>query len=83
MTSPRPAQRILENDFLSMRCLILDLAAALDRVDRGKDRASIETHQQLELLRGGLAILQADGPGRAEKVQMLFSDSYRPGWNEG
>jgi hypothetical protein len=77
----RAAQEILEQDFLTVRCLILDLAAALDRIDRGENSSQVQNHEQLKLLQGGLDILQEPGPGRAEKVQLHFSDQYQEGWN--
>jgi len=81
MSASRTAQRILEQDYLSIRCLILDLASALDRIDRGAARGEIEQHPQLELLRSSLTILQSEEPNRAERVQLHFSDQYQPGWN--
>lgn len=81
MVTARSAQDILEQDFLAMRCLILDLAAALDRIDRAEGAGSIDKHEQMQLLQGGLDLLKQDGPGRAEKVQLHFSDKYKEGWN--
>lgn len=78
----RAAQKILEQDFLTVRCLILDLAAALDRIDRGENSSQVQNHEQLKLLKGGLDILQESGPGRAEKVQLHFSDKYQESWNQ-
>jgi hypothetical protein len=78
----RAAQDILEQDFLTVRCLILDLASALDRIERGENSSQLKSHEQLKLIRGGLDILQENGPGRAEKVQLHFSDKYQEGWNK-
>ncbi len=82
MVAARTAKEILERDFLAMRCLILDLAAALDRIDRADGSDSVDRHEQMQLLQGGLDILQQEGPGRAEKVQLHFSDQYQAGWNK-
>lgn len=82
MSATRSAKGILDSDFLTIRCQILNLASALDRIDRGEDRNSIDDDPQLKLLRDGLALLQQPGPGRAEKVQLHFSDQYVPGWNQ-
>jgi len=81
MTATRSAQEILEQDFLDIRCLILDLAAALDRIERGEGAETVAHHEQMKLLQGGLDILKVDGPERAEKVQLHFSDQYEEGWN--
>lgn len=82
MVAARSAQDILEQDFLDIRCLILDLAAALDRIDRAEGADAVGKHEQMQLLQGGLDLLQQDGPGRAEKVQLHFSDKYVEGWNQ-
>jgi len=81
MAVTRSAQQILEQDFLSMRCLILDLAAALDRIDRAEGASEIEKTEQMKLLQGGIDLLNTAGPGRAAKVQLHFSDQYEAGWN--
>ena len=81
MAAQRPARQILENDFLTVRCMILDLAAALDRIDRGDGREQIADDAQLQLLQQGVKLLDQAGPGRAEQLQLLFSDEYVPGWN--
>jgi len=81
MVAARSAQDILEQDFLEIRCLILNLAAALDRIDRAEGADVIGKHEQMQLLQGGLDVLQQAGPGRAEKMQLLFSDQYKEGWN--
>lgn len=81
MVAARTARNILEQDFLEIRCLILNLAAALDRIDRAEGADAIGNHEQMQLLQGGLDLLQQEGPGRAEKVQLHFSDKYQEGWN--
>jgi len=82
MTATRTAQDILEQDFLNIRCLILDLAASLDRIDRAEGSDSVANHEQMKLLQGGIDLLKADGPGRAAQVQLHFSDQYEEGWNK-
>ncbi|MDG2390349.1 MAG: hypothetical protein P8M30_13645 [Planctomycetaceae bacterium] len=82
MPTTRSAQEILEQDFLNMRCLILDLAAALDRIDRAEGSETIEIHEQMALLQGGIDLLKQQGAGRAAQVQLHFSDHYQDGWNE-
>lgn len=82
MAQTRDAEEILAQEFFKTRCLILDLAAALDRIDRAEGGDSLGEDPQMELLRGGLELLRQAGPGRAEKVQLHFSDEYQPGWNQ-
>ena len=42
---PLPAPKALDAFFLEARCKILDLAAILDRIDRGPDAAAIRWEQ--------------------------------------
>jgi len=67
--------------FLAIRSLLVELAAALDRTERhasGGPR-SLVADPRWRLLVAAVERL-ADGPGRAESLQMLFSDSYEPTW---
>jgi two-component sensor histidine kinase len=80
MSRTRSASDVLERDFLDTRSRILDLAAALDRLDRSADRPEIEADPRLERLQTALELLRKPGPGRAEAVQLLFSDPYEDGW---
>lgn len=68
---------MLDREFLNIRCRLLDLAAALDRVERAD--GSGESSQR-QLIREALALLVGDGVDRAERVQMLFSLPYDPDW---
>jgi hypothetical protein len=74
---PAPA---LEQEFLPLRAKLLEIGAALDRLDRGgllgereprvvKIRAAIET------------LLRSDGD-RAEQIQLVFSRTYEEDWRE-
>jgi hypothetical protein len=75
--TPLPAAKALDLFFLDARARVLDLAAILDRIDRG---AGPREDPRLAKLRQAVALLQAGGPGRAEKVQQLFSLDYDPNW---
>jgi hypothetical protein len=57
---------------------MLDLAAILDRIDRGGHLSDSRLEQFAQALR----ILQEKGPGRAEKVQHLFSLKYDANWEK-
>jgi hypothetical protein len=80
MSRARSASDVLERDFLEIRSKILDLAAALDRLDRSAGRPEIEADSRLERIRTALELLRTTDPGRAEAVQLLFSDPYEEGW---
>jgi len=88
--SRQTAAQVLDRHFLEIRCKILDLAAALDRIDRaagaaespaGNGRSAFHD-PRLEQLRQGVELLLAREPGRAERVQMLFSDPYDSDWRQ-
>lgn len=77
--APLPAQRALDAYFPEARSKILDLAAILDRLDRGEDAADLDDPRVLKL-RAALDLLLKSGTGRAEAVQKLFSLPYDPMW---
>ena len=74
------AEEILEREFLGIRAKLLEVAAALDRLERAE--GSVTSDPRMQLLNTALK-LNADanhGPSRAEKMQMLFSERYDPDW---
>ena len=76
--TPMPAGRVLDMFFLEARSKLLDLAATLDRLDRGDGSAAADS--RLEKVRQALLTLLENGPGRAERVQRIFSLDYDPDW---
>ncbi|MCA9076076.1 MAG: hypothetical protein KDA93_13695 [Planctomycetaceae bacterium] len=78
----KTADAILDRHFLELRCEILNLAAALDRIERSVGFDGVRDDGRVELLRQGIDILRTGGTDRAERVQMLFSDEYQAGWNQ-
>lgn len=71
-------QEVLNREFLETRWLILQLAAALDRLDRAG--APREGDARIEQLRKALNVLNDDEGERAERVQLIFSREYDPNW---
>lgn len=69
----------LDAYYLEARSKILDLAAILDRIDRG---GAVSDDSRLKLIEQALTVLQNPGPGRAEKIQQVFSLSYDPTWEK-
>ena len=82
MSTHTTAAAVLERHFLELRCTLLDMAAAFDRMERAGDFAAIASDPRLEKLREGLKILQSSGNDRAERIQLLFSDPYVAGWKQ-
>jgi hypothetical protein len=78
MPIPLEAPEVLDREFLTIRCKLIDLAAALDRIDRAKGSAANDP--RLGQIGESLKVLSGEGPGRAEKLQMLFSLPYQPDW---
>ena len=76
--APLPAAKALESYFLEARSKLLDLAAILDRIDRGCPI----NDPRLEQFTQALRVLQEKGPGRAEKIQHIFSLKYDANWEK-
>jgi hypothetical protein len=65
------AAEVLDREFLGIRCRLIELAAALDRVDRSGGVAAADP--RIRAVRRSLEIVGDDAPSRAERVQMVFS----------
>jgi hypothetical protein len=78
--TPLPAEKALDQYFLEARCKLLDLAAIVDRIQRGTEDLEIPNDLRLARIRQALAILGADEGDRAEQVQKIFSLEYDPAW---
>jgi hypothetical protein len=78
--TPLPAGKALDAFFLEARCKILDLAAILDRIERGKDAAGLTGDQRLRRIAEAVELLRCSGSDRAERVQQVFSLDYDPEW---
>ena len=72
------AKAALDAAFFEARSKLLDLAAILDRIDRGD--GDIASDARLALLREGTEALLGDEPGRAERIQQIFSLPYDAKW---
>ncbi len=78
MSLPTTATAVLDREFLTIRAKLIEIAAALDRVDRGE--GSVADDARLGQIRRSLEILASSHPNRAERVQMLFSLPYDEQW---
>ncbi len=80
------ATDILDCEFLVIRGKLLEVAAALDRIDRGT--GSTDGDARRENIRKTLALLggdPADSGGkasRAEQLQLIFSLPYEREWRK-
>ena len=80
MPIPMAAAEVLEREFLGVRARLIDVAAALDRIDRAE--GSVADDPRLDKIRQALEILSGERSDRAEKLQLLFSLPYRDDWRK-
>ncbi|HEY3242646.1 MAG TPA: hypothetical protein VGM03_04765 [Phycisphaerae bacterium] len=80
MPSLQTGATVLDRHYIEIRHRLLDLAAALDRIDRAREPAAISSDARLKRIRAALHILTNGGSDRAERVQLLFSEPYDPEW---
>ena len=74
------APEVLNREFLEIRCKILELAAAFDRLERAD--GSVEEDPRVARLREALTAVLDLSSDRAEQVQMIFSREYEGDWQE-
>lgn len=77
---PLAAPAALDQFYLDARSRLLDLAATLDRIGRGQNAGLVDRDPRLARIREALRILGDAEPGRAERVQKLFSLDYDATW---
>ena len=80
MPNPMPYEQVLDRYFLEMRCKVLDVAAALDRLNRASGAKSPPADRRLEQLNEAIGVLGRADSGRAEMIQRIFSLPYDPEW---
>lgn len=80
MSAPLTAPEVLNREFLEIRCKILELAAAFDRLQRAD--GAVAGDPRLDRLQEAIQVLQGNDEGRAEHVQLIFSRVYDDAWQE-
>lgn len=80
--TPLPANQALETFFLEARSKLLDVAAILDRINRGLPDDDVDTDPRLVKIRQALEVLHDKSGGRAERIQKIFSLDYDPAWEK-
>ncbi len=76
------AQEALDRYFLEIRCKMIEIAASLDRIERGRENAAAKQDPRMGLLAEGIAALSTTGTDRAERVLKIFSLPYDPQWRK-
>lgn len=75
--SPLASDAVAQREWPPLRAAIVDIAAAMDRLDlAGAQEARTEAQSLLA------ALLQAEAPERAELVLTRLSRGYDPAWPE-
>lgn len=77
--SPMPATLVLDQYFLEARSKLLDLAAIMDRVQRGDGGTDLKD-PRLERIAAALRVIGDPTADRAARVQELFSLPYDSEW---
>lgn len=80
MPHVRSALEVLDREFLEIRGKILELAAALDRLDNHPE--SLGDDQRLAKIREALGVVGDLRGDRAEQVQLIFSRPYHENWRK-
>jgi hypothetical protein len=76
----RKSAEVLEQEFLPVRAKILEVAAALDRIDRAS--GSVASESRRAQMHAAIQVLLRPEDDRAEQVQLIFSRTYQNDWRE-
>jgi hypothetical protein len=80
MPNLRTASLVFEQELLPIRAKLLEVAAALDRIDRAKGSAGGD--QRRTQVQAAIQILLRPEDDRAEQIQLIFSRPYEDDWQE-
>lgn len=80
MPVPLNAREVLDREFLEIRAKILEIASALDRIDRAEPAQGADS--RMERIRQGLHVVSGSQPDRAEQIQLIFSLPYDDAWRK-
>jgi len=80
MSSSRNSAQVFDQEFLPVRAKLLEIAAALDRIDRA-DGSGVNDPRCTQI-HAAIQVLLRPEDYRAEKLQLIFSRPYENGWRE-
>ncbi len=80
MTSKRTAIDVFQEEFPAMRAKIIEIGAALDRIDRAE--GSVADDPVFQQAIEAIGVLTQSEPQRAEKLQLKFSLPYDENWQQ-
>jgi len=78
MTQQTKENTMLDREFLNIRCRILDIASALDRIDQHDNTHHADP--RMKKMMDAIQLLADQPQDRAQKIQMIFSDPYDSNW---
>ena len=71
---PKTAPELLEMYYLEMRCHLLEMAAAMDRIERADESDAAFADPRMKALLESLELLKTDGGDRAERFLNRLSE---------
>ena len=80
MPESRTGSEVFEQEFLAIRAKLLEVAAALDRVDRGGGPLAADARRTQ--VQAAIQVLLRPEDDRAEQLQLIFSRPYDDDWQE-
>ena len=80
MPDHRKSAEVFDQEFLPTRAKILEVAAALDRLDRAS--GSLASDSRREQMQAAIHVLLRPEDDRAEQIQLIFSRPYEDDWRE-
>jgi hypothetical protein len=80
MSNLRTATAVFEQEYLPIRAKLLEVAAALDRIDRADGTLSVDRRRTQ--VQAAIQVLLRPEDDRAEQIQLIFSRPYEDDWQE-
>jgi hypothetical protein len=80
MSSNRNSREVFDQEFLPMRAKLLEVAAALDRLDR--TTGSLASDSRRTQVHAAIQVLLRPDDDRAEQLQLIFSRPYDDDWRD-
>jgi hypothetical protein len=71
---------VFDQEFLTIRAKLLEVAASLDRIRRGA--GTVEDDPRMMSVQRAIGVLAAEQPERAEQIQLIFSRDYDDQWQD-
>ena len=80
MPKARNTNEVFDQEFLPIRAKLLEVAAALDRLDRASGSLASESRRMQ--IHAAIQVLLRPEDDRAEQIQLIFSRPYENEWRE-